>query len=90
MILTVKQLKLASKLQELGFELKNKEFFDEFTMNVGFSDKFLDFMKDKGILAGVKIDENNILISATELNSEDEIEKYISCAKNLSLVKIAR
>ena len=80
--------KLARKLQDLGFELKNKEFFDEFTVNVGHSEKFLAHMKEQGILAGIKLDENNILVSTTELNDDVEINEYISKAKNLSLIRI--
>lgn len=80
--------KLAKKLQELGFELKNEEFFDEFTINVGNSEKFLAHMKEQGILAGIQLDENNILVSVTELNDDIEINEYITKAKNLSLVRI--
>ena len=80
---------LAEKLIELGFELKNKEFFDEFTINVGCSDKFLEFMKEKNILAGIKLNNQEILISTTELNDTEEINSYIETAKNLSLIKIA-
>ena len=80
--------KLAKKLQELGFELKNKEFFDEFTINVGNSEKFLAHMKEQGILAGIKLDESHILVSSTELNDDIEINEYIAKAKNLSLIRI--
>lgn len=80
--------KLAKKLQELGFELKNKEFFDEFTINAGNSEKFLAHMKEQGILAGIKLDESHILVSSTELNDDIEINEYIAKAKNLSLIRI--
>lgn len=80
---------LAKKLTELGFTVINKDFFDEFTVDVGFSDKFLDFMKDKNILAGIKLDNSKILVSVSELNDEIEINEYVNAAKNLSLVKIA-
>ena len=79
---------LASSLQEAGFEIENKEFFDEFTLNVGASDKFLAFMKEAKILAGTKLDEQRILVSATEINTKEEIESYIQNAKRLSLAKI--
>ena len=82
--------KLASLLQENGFEVENKEFFDEFTVNVGFSDKFLEFMKESGILAGLKLDEHIILVAVTELNDDVEIEEYINAAQKLSLVRIAK
>lgn len=80
--------KLAKDLSELGFEVKNKEFFDEFTLNVGFADKFLAFMKEKGILAGLKVDDSSILVSVTELNDSEELGAYIKAAKNLALNRI--
>ena len=80
---------LAKKLSENGFEVLNKDFFDEFTVEVGSSEKFLEFMKDKNILAGTKIDNSRVLVSVTELNDEAEIDKYINASKNLSLTKIA-
>ena len=80
---------LSKKLIEVGFEVENREFFDEFTLQVGNSDKFLAFMKQDGILAGVKLDENRVLVCATEMNEEDEIEKYVSCAKKMSLSLLA-
>lgn len=79
---------LAEKMKELGFEIENTNFFDEFCANVGHSEKFLSFMKEKGILAGLKLDNQRILVCATELNDIEEIEKYIKEAKNLSLARI--
>ncbi len=81
---------LANKLKEAGFEILNNDFFDEFTIDVGFSDKFLEFMKSKNILAGCKIDNSKILVSVSELNDEIEINEYVSAAKNLSPIRIAR
>lgn len=80
--------KLAKLLQENGFEVENKEFFDEFSVNVGMSEKFLSFMKEAKILAGVKLDEQRILVSVSEINTQEEIENYIKNAKKLSLTKI--
>lgn len=81
---------LANALKDKGFDVLNKEFFDEFTLDVGYSDKFLEFMKDKKILAGVKIDNSKILVSVNELNDIEEIQKYVETAGNLSLSKIAQ
>lgn len=80
--------KLANLLQENGFEVENKEFFDEFTLNVGYSDKFLDFMKQQNILAGIKIDNQRILVSVGEINTQEEIANYVEFAKKLSLIRI--
>ena len=80
---------LAQKLSENGFEILNRDFFDEFTLEVGNSDKFLEFMKEKNILAGIKLDNSKVLVSVTELNDEAEITEYLNASKNLSLAKIA-
>lgn len=80
--------KLANELQKLGFELKNKEFFDEFTINVGNADKFLAFLKENKILAGIKQNDFEITVSCTELTSEEDILCYIKNAKKLSLNRI--
>lgn len=81
--------KLAKGLEDKGFRILNNQFFDEFTLETGYSNKFLEFMKDKKILAGTKIDDSKILVSVSELNDDSEIDKYIEAAKNLSLSKIA-
>ena len=80
---------LANKLKEIGFEVENKEFFDEFTLNVGHADGFLKHLKQENILAGIKLNNQRILVSVSELNTVEEIEKYIDCAKKLSLNKIS-
>ncbi len=80
---------LAKKLSENGFKVLNNEFFDEFTLEVGYSEKFLEFMKEKNILAGSAIDSSKILVSVSELNDEKEIDCYVNASKNLSLAKIA-
>ena len=80
--------KLANLLQENGFEIENKDFFDEFTLNVGMSEKFLAFLKEENILAGTKLDGQRILVSVSELNTNEEIENYIKFAKKLSLNRI--
>lgn len=80
---------LASRLQELGFLVDNKNFFDEFTLNVGLSDKFLDFLAQKGILAGVKLDNQRILVCTTELIDKEDIDCYIEAAKPLSFNRLS-
>ena len=80
--------KLANLLQENGFKVENKGFFDEFTLNVGCSDKFLAFLKQDNILAGTKIDNQRILVCTTELNTNEEIKNYIKSAKKLALNKV--
>ena len=82
---------LAKKLSELdGFEILNKNFLNEFVVklptNINVSE-FLETMKNKNIFAGISLGENFanlkncILVATTELNTLDEIYKYISTVK---------
>ncbi len=74
---------LADGLIKGGYEILNNEFVNEFVLKVDNADKFLDYMKKQNILAGIKIDDNKILTAATELNSTDDIQQYLKCAKNI-------
>lgn len=69
--------KLSEKLQAKGVKVLNKNFFNEFTIGVENSDEFLSKLKASNILGGIKLDEHRILVAATEMNTDEEIEKYI-------------
>ena len=45
------------------------------------ADEFLSTLKSAGILGGIKLDNNKILVCATEINSEEEIEQYVNSIK---------
>lgn len=68
--------KLSEKLAEKGIKTLNKNFFNEFVIQVDNSDKFLKKLRKNGIIGGLKLDEKRILIAATEMNSDEEIELY--------------
>lgn len=70
--------KLADKLQQKGIKVLNNEFFSEFTIEVSDSDKFLQKLKVNNIVGGLKLDDNKVLVSVTEMNTEDEIDAYIN------------
>lgn len=70
--------KLSNKLAEKGIKTLNKEFYSEFLVEVKNSDNFLAKLKENNIIGGLKIDETKVLISVTEMNTEDEIDTYIS------------
>lgn len=38
---------------------------------------------EKGILAGVKVDENQLLVAVTEMQSKEDIDKYVEFVKSL-------
>lgn len=70
--------KLSNKLAEKGIKTLNKEFYSEFLVEVKNSDKFLAKLKENNIIGGLKIDESKVLISVTEMNTEEEIDTYVS------------
>ena len=70
--------KLADKLSENGIKVLNKNFYNEFVIDVDNADKFLAKLKDNGIIGGLKLDDNKILVCATEMNTEEDIDRYIS------------
>ena len=69
---------LSEKLEEKGIKTLNKVFFNEFVIEVADSDGFLKKLKEKNILGGIKLDETHILVCATEMNTREDIEAYIS------------
>jgi len=69
---------LAQKLISKGIKVLSSDFFNEFVIEVENSDKFLEKMKQNGILAGLKLDDKRILVTATEMNTNQEIEHYLS------------
>ena len=68
---------LSKMLNGKGIKTLSKNFFNEFLIQVDDSDKFLSNLKNKGILGGIKIDENKVLVCTTEMNTEEEIVNYI-------------
>ena len=70
---------LSEKLNKAGIKTLNKNFYNEFVIEVDDADKKLSTLKKNNILGGIKLDQNKILVCATEMNSEADIEKYISC-----------
>ena len=69
--------KLSQKLSLKGVKTLNKNFFNEFVIEVESSDKFLKKLKENGVLGGIKLDEKRILVAATEMISDEDIEKYL-------------
>ncbi len=70
--------KLSKMLAEKGIKTLNKDFYNEFVIEVENSDKFLTDLKAKNIIGGLKLDERRILVATTEMNSDDELELYVS------------
>ena len=69
--------KLSEKLAVKGIKTLNTNFFNEFVIEVPNADKTLANLKANGILGGIKLDEKRILVAATEMISDSDIEKYV-------------
>lgn len=68
--------KLSKMLQNKGIKTLNKDFYNEFVIEVDNSDKFLSELHSKNIIGGLKLDEKRVLVSTTEMNSDDELKLY--------------
>ncbi len=76
---TVNAHKLAQKLIEHGIKVVNKNFFNEFTVEVSNSDEFLSALEQKGILGGIKLDSSKVLVAVTEMITDEDIDSYVAC-----------
>jgi len=70
---------LSEKLAAKGYKTLNKNFYNEFTITVPDADEFLNTLKNNKILGGIKVDAHRVLVAATEMNSKEEIRKYVDC-----------
>ena len=68
---------LSNMLKGKGIRTLNKNFFNEFVIEVNNSHQFLDKLKKANILGGIKLDEKHILVCTTEMNTEEDIVNYV-------------
>lgn len=71
---------LADKLAQKGYNVLNKDFFNEFLLEVNNSDEFIKKMKDNNILGGIKVDDKKVLVCTTETNTQEELDAYCQIA----------
>ena len=72
--------KLAKGLEKKGYKVENKDFFNEFVLEVDDTKTFIEKMKQNGILAGLYLSDKKVLVCTTEVNTEEEIKRYIDLA----------
>ena len=70
--------KLSEKLAEKGIKTLNKNFYNEFVIEVPNSDEFLEKLKANGILGGLKLDNTKILVATTELTTGEDVDLYVA------------
>ena len=71
--------KLSEKLAAKGIKTLNKQFFNEFVIEVQDADKTLEKLKENKIIGGLKLDNNKILVAATEMITDEDINNYAAC-----------
>ena len=69
--------KLSEKLAGKGIKTLNTSFFNEFVIEVKNADEFLTKLKSNGIIGGLKLFDNKILVATTELTTDADIDLYI-------------
>jgi glycine dehydrogenase subunit 1 len=77
----------AEKISKLkGFKLKyDKPFFNEFAVECPMdAKKIQSALIEKGILAGIPLDEKTMLICVTETKTEKDIDNLVSALKDLT------
>lgn len=68
--------KLSNMLSQKGIKTLNRDFYNEFVIEVDNADKFLADLKSKNILGGLKLDERRIIVATTEMISEEDLKAY--------------
>lgn len=80
---------LAAALTETGkmtLKYPDAPFFNEFVAETAeplTADRVLDALAAEDILGGIRLGETSILVAATEMNTPEDIERYVSTVKNL-------
>ena len=69
--------KLSEKLAQKDVRTLNKQFYNEFVIEVENTDKFLTKLKENNIIGGLKLDSHKILVATTELTTEEDIENFV-------------
>ncbi len=68
---------LSKMLNGKGIRTMNKNFFNEFVVEVEDANNYLAKLKEANILGGIKLDDRRVLVCATEMNTEEDILNYI-------------
>lgn len=70
-----KAIELSKALEAKGHKILNKTFFNEFVVEVPSAKEKVEQLAEKGIIAGLAVEEDKLLITATEMVSDDDIKK---------------
>ena len=83
-----KACELADALQAAGMKVENKNFFNEFVVQLPTSAaQTVKNLSKKGIIAGYALDNNRLLVAATETTSEQDIKKLVTELQSQSQIR---
>ena len=76
---------LADALAKLpGVTIENKAFFNEFVIDLGKPSKaIVQQLADKGVIAGFPLEGNKLLVTATEMTTDEHIDTFIKALKEV-------
>jgi glycine dehydrogenase subunit 1 len=71
--------KLADALSQIeGVSLVNESFFNEFVIEVpSNANDLVDALAKKGVVAGLAIEDNKLLVAATEMTTDQDIAIFV-------------
>ncbi|MEM7679756.1 MAG: aminomethyl-transferring glycine dehydrogenase subunit GcvPA [Pseudomonadota bacterium] len=78
--------KLADALDDVdGVSVKSEAFFNEFVVTLSKPVKdVVEALAGKGIIAGLPLDGNDLLVTATEMTKDSDIEAFVSALKEVA------
>jgi glycine dehydrogenase subunit 1 len=76
-----KAQQLAAKLEAAGIKVLNKTYFNEFTLQVNNAKQVVEKASENKIIAGLAIGDDKLLVCATEMTSEDDMDKLVGALK---------
>lgn len=73
---------LAEKLEAAGFKVENDSFFNEFVVTLPKEAAAVsDRLYDQGIIPGLALEGNRMLVAATEMTTEADMDRFVSALK---------
>jgi len=67
-----------------GVKVLNEAFFNEFRVSLPRAAKgVVDALVDKGIIAGYALDGNDLLVTATEMTTDDDIAAFVAALRDV-------
>ncbi len=75
---------LADALTKAGLKVENQNFFNEFVIDLGKpAQAVVDKLATQGIIAGLALSGNKLLVAATEMTTDEHIKTFVNALKEV-------